>query len=158
MFYIMSSFTYSATKVTRETVRLKRKEKQREVHVARLLLAGSVSQPMRRVGRHFQGRQFEKRSRARAPGRRGVRGFGKRSGGGQGGSSSGAAVEERTRGPDRCQSRCSARCWRARECHGDGCALTSRIKEPRERGLQRGGKGTYPSLREHFKSDRTQRL
>jgi len=141
MFYIMSSSTYSATKVTRETVSLKRNEKQREVHVARLLLAGSVSQPMRRVGRHFQGRQFEKRSSAGAPGWWGARSFGKRSGRGQDGSSSGAAVEERTRGPDRCWSRCSACCRRARECHGDGCALTSRIKEPRDGGAPARGKG-----------------
>lgn len=62
MFYIMSAFACGATKVTRETVCLGRTEKQREVHVARSLLAGSVLQPMQRVGRHFQGREFEKRS------------------------------------------------------------------------------------------------
>lgn len=86
MFYIMSSFICSTTKVTRETARLGRTEKQREVHVARSLPAGSVSQPMRRVGRHFQGRHFEKRSRAGAPGQRGARGSAERSGGGQGAS------------------------------------------------------------------------
>lgn len=82
----MSSFICSTTKVTRETARLGRTEKQREVHVARSLPAGSVSQPMRRVGRHFQGRHFEKRSRAGAPGQRGARGSAERSGGGQGAS------------------------------------------------------------------------
>lgn len=68
MFYIMSSVAYSATKVTRETGRLKRKEKQSQVHVARLLLAGSTSQPMRRVGRNSKGDSLKSRAEPGHPG------------------------------------------------------------------------------------------
>lgn len=49
----MSSFIYRATEVTRETVHVKRDEKQRGVHMASSLLAGSVMLLMQRGWRHL---------------------------------------------------------------------------------------------------------
>lgn len=94
MFHIMSSFIHRATEVTRETVHLKRDEKQRGVHMASSLLAGSVS--LLKQGRGEGTSEGEDLKSAGRLGRWGVGVSRMRSSRGQGGWSSGAAAGERT--------------------------------------------------------------